>query len=118
MGLDDIVQKLMNELDTEHQDQRIDPDEFIRGISKLLDIVKGDKVSHHTADTLKHIEKYNEVGWLALARVKFTVWCLWVISSGGYKVLIYMCRKQKPNIFCWVISVKSREKKLKIQKHS
>ncbi|CAO2833334.1 unnamed protein product [Amaranthus hypochondriacus] len=60
MGFDDMVQKLMNELDTEHHDQRIDPDEFTRGISKLLNIVKGDKVSHHTADTLKHLEKYDE----------------------------------------------------------
>lgn len=58
---DDVVQKLMKEFDTETLDGRLDRVEFSQGISKLLSLVRGDKVSHHNADTLKHIDSYDEV---------------------------------------------------------
>lgn len=57
---DDVVQKLMKEFDTETLDGRLDRAEFSQGISKLLSLVRGDKVSHHNADTLKHIDSYDE----------------------------------------------------------
>ncbi|CAO2836223.1 unnamed protein product [Amaranthus hypochondriacus] len=59
MGTNDIVQKLMKELDRERPNQQIDLDEFTEGISKLLHVLTGDKTSRH-ADTIKPLEKYDE----------------------------------------------------------
>lgn len=61
---EDIAQKLMQEFDVERPDDRIDQEEFTKGISKLLNAVRGDKVSHHTADTLKYLDDFEEVSWL------------------------------------------------------
>uniref|UniRef100_A0A803LVR6 EF-hand domain-containing protein n=1 Tax=Chenopodium quinoa TaxID=63459 RepID=A0A803LVR6_CHEQI len=60
MGEDDIVQKVMNEFDVERPDDRIDLEKFTMGISKLLNTVRGDKVSHHNADTMKYLNDYDE----------------------------------------------------------
>ncbi|KNA15336.1 hypothetical protein SOVF_098490 [Spinacia oleracea] len=57
---EDIAQKLMQEFDVERPDDRIDQEEFTKGISKLLNAVRGDKVSHHTADTLKYLDDFEE----------------------------------------------------------
>lgn len=61
MGKDDIVEKVMKEFDTERPDGTIDLDEFTKGITKLLDRVRGAKVSHHNADTSKALDVYDEV---------------------------------------------------------
>lgn len=57
---DDIAHKIMKEFDTERQDDRIDLDEFIEGVSRLLNVVKGGNVPHRNADTFKYIDAYDE----------------------------------------------------------
>ncbi|XP_021743135.1 sodium/calcium exchanger NCL-like [Chenopodium quinoa] len=60
VGEDDIVEKVMKEFDVERPDDRIDLEEFTKGISKLLNIVRGDRISHNNADTMKYLNDYDE----------------------------------------------------------
>lgn len=57
---DDIVNSVMKELDTERQDDTVDLSEFVRGISRLLNRIRGGRVSHHTAETFKYLDVYDE----------------------------------------------------------
>ncbi|KAH9613661.1 hypothetical protein KSS87_016976 [Heliosperma pusillum] len=60
--LDDenIAQKLLKEFDTERQDDQIDLDEFIGGISKLLALVRGNKASSPNGDSIRYLDQYDE----------------------------------------------------------
>lgn len=57
---DDIVDSVMKELDTEKQDDQVDLSEFVRGISRLIKRARGGRVSHHTAETFKYLDVYDE----------------------------------------------------------
>ncbi|KAK9688799.1 hypothetical protein RND81_09G011700 [Saponaria officinalis] len=56
VGEEDIANKVLKEFDTERQDDKIDLDEFSRGISRLLALVRGDVASHRNADTESKLE--------------------------------------------------------------
>lgn len=60
MGQEDIASKVMKYFDTETEDGSIDRDEFERGISKLLNAIRGAQVSPHNADTMKYLDSYDE----------------------------------------------------------
>ncbi|KAK9674490.1 hypothetical protein RND81_12G236100 [Saponaria officinalis] len=57
---DDIADKLLKVFDTERQDDKIDLDEFINGISKLFTLVRGNKSTHHNGDAIDHLDRYDE----------------------------------------------------------
>ncbi|XP_074290247.1 sodium/calcium exchanger NCL-like [Silene latifolia] len=58
---EDIAQKLLKEFDTERQDDEIDLDEFIGGISKLLALVRSNKASSpNGADSIRYLDQYDE----------------------------------------------------------
>nr|BAI94501.1 sodium/calcium exchanger protein [Dianthus caryophyllus] len=57
---EDIAEKILKAFDTERHDDRIDLDEFIKGISKLFTTVRGDRSMHHNGDALEHLDRYDE----------------------------------------------------------
>ncbi|KAL9232461.1 hypothetical protein vseg_007572 [Gypsophila vaccaria] len=57
---EDIAEKVLKVFDTERQDDKIDLDEFINGITKLFALVRGDNSTHNDGDAMEYLDRYDE----------------------------------------------------------